>query len=55
MMLKTEMFYGKKFQTLEELKDRIVEYINFYNEKIFQKKLECMAPLEYRNQASNLI
>lgn len=52
-ILKTEMFYGKKFQTLEELKDKIVEYIEFYNERRFQKRLGCMAPLEYRNQASN--
>ena len=51
-ILKTEMFYGKKFKTLEELKDKIVKYIKFYNEKRFQKRLGCMAPLEYRNHAS---
>lgn len=50
--LKTEMFYGKKFKTLEELRAKIVEYIKFYNEKRFQKNLGCMAPLEYRNHAS---
>lgn len=50
--LKSEMFYGKTFKTLEELKERIVEYIEFYNEKRFQKRLKCMAPIEYRNHAS---
>jgi transposase InsO family protein len=50
--LKTEMFYGKKFKTLEELKEKIVKYIEFYNEKRFQKRLGCMAPLEFRNHAS---
>lgn len=50
--LKVEMYYGKKFKTLEELRGRIVEYIKFYNEKRFQKRLGCMAPLEYRNHAS---
>ncbi|MCF6461271.1 IS3 family transposase [Clostridium sp. Cult3] len=45
--LKTEMFYGEKFKTLEELVEKIVEYIKFYNEKRFQKRLRCMAPLEY--------
>lgn len=50
--LKTEMFYGKRFKTLEELSDKIVKYIEFYNEKRFQKRLGCMAPLEYRNHAS---
>lgn len=52
--LKCEMFYGKKFETLEELKDKIVGYIKFYNEERFQKRLKSMAPLEYRNHASNL-
>jgi putative transposase len=50
--LKTEMFYGKKFKALEELRGKIVKYIEFYNEKRFQKNLGCMAPLEYRNHAS---
>jgi transposase InsO family protein len=50
--LKTEMFYGKKFKTLEELREKIIEYIKFYNEGRFQKRLGCMAPLEYRNHAS---
>lgn len=51
-ILKTEMFYDKKFKTLEELRERIIEYITFYNEKRLQKRLRCMAPLEYRNHAS---
>lgn len=51
--LKSEMFYGKKFKDLEELKTKITEYIKFYNEKRFQKGLKCMAPLEYRHQALN--
>lgn len=50
--LKSEMFYGKTFKTFEELKERIVKYIEFYNEKRFQKRLKCMAPIEYRNHAS---
>lgn len=50
-ILKTEMFYGKKFNSLEELKSKIISYIKFYNEKRFQKKLRCLAPLEFRRQA----
>jgi len=49
--LKTEMFYGKKFNSLEELREKIIEYITFYNEKRFQKRLKCLTPSEYRNQA----
>ena len=49
--LKSEMFYGKKFETLEELKEKIKNYLTFYNERRFQKRLKCLAPIEYRNQA----
>lgn len=35
--LKTEIFYGKKFKTFEELRAKIVEYIDFYNKKRFKK------------------
>jgi len=51
-IIKSEMFYGKKFKSLEELAKKIIEYIEFYNERRFQKKLGCMAPLEYRTHAS---
>jgi transposase InsO family protein len=50
--LKTEMFYGKKYNTLEDLKKKVIEYIEFYNEKRFQKRLKCMTPIEFRNHAS---
>jgi transposase InsO family protein len=50
--LKTEMFYGRKFDSLEALKNKIKTYIQFYNNKRFQKKLGCLAPMEYRNQTS---
>lgn len=52
--LKSEMFYGRKFKSLEELKQKIIEYITFYNEKRFQKRLKCLTPCEYRNQALNI-
>ena len=53
--LKSEMFYGKKFDSLEVLEKAIHEYIKFYNNRRFQKKLGCLAPVEFRNQASNCI
>jgi len=49
--LKSEMFYEKKFQSLEELKIKIIEYIDFYNNNRFQKNLKCLTPNEFRNQA----
>jgi hypothetical protein len=39
-------------KSLEELEQAIHEYIDFYNNRRFQKKLGCLAPLEFRSQAS---
>ncbi len=50
-ILKSEMFYGKKFSSMEQLIQEIHNYIKFYNQQRFQKRLKCLAPIEYRNQA----
>ena len=36
--LKSEMFYSKRFETMDDLKKKIHEYIKFYNEKRLQKR-----------------
>jgi len=48
-MLKSEMYYLKTFHYYEELKQAVIEYIAYYNGSRYQKRLNCMAPLEYRN------
>jgi len=48
-MLKTEMYYLKTFHSYEELKQAVMGYIAYYNGSRYQKRLNCMAPLEYRN------
>ena len=50
--LKSESYYLKSFETYEELEANITEYINFYNTKRLQKKLNSLSPLEYRAQAA---
>nr|WP_286907429.1 IS3 family transposase [Clostridium sp. UBA1652] len=47
--LKVEMYYLRKFDTFDELKQAIDDYIEFYNKKRLQKKLKGMAPIEYRS------
>lgn len=49
--LKSEMFYGKKFNDYDELKKAIDDYIVFYNNQRFQAGLKNMAPIEYRSHA----
>lgn len=50
-IIKSEMFYLKKFKTFEELKEAIKKYIYFYNQERLQARLNCKAPMIYRNQA----
>lgn len=51
--MKNEMFYGNEtsFNTLEELKQEMTEYIKYYNENRIQIKLKGLTPLQVRNQA----
>lgn len=47
-MMKSEMFYINRFYTYEELEAAVTAYIDFYNDHRYQKRLNGMAPLEYR-------
>jgi hypothetical protein len=38
----------KEFNTFDELKESVIKYINYYNNQRYQKRLKCMAPIEYR-------
>ena len=46
-ILKSEMYYLKKFTSREALVSAIEDYIHFYNTRRYQKRLNCMAPYEY--------
>ncbi len=51
--LKCEMFYGHEyeFNTIEELKQAIEEYIAYYNNERIQTRLKGLTPCQARNQA----
>lgn len=49
-IIKSEMYYLRKFHHFDELKSAIDKYIEFYNTKRLQEKLEGLTPIEYRNQ-----
>ena len=46
-MLKSEMYYLRRFTARDELIQAIEGYINFYNNGRFQKRLRCMTPMEF--------
>ena len=54
-ILKSEMFYGIKFDSLDDLQSKIEEYIYYYNNERLQSKLKGMTPIEYRNHSYNAI
>ena len=47
-ILKSEMFYTKKFKSIEELKHEIIQYINYYNNERIKSNLNKMSPIKYR-------
>ncbi len=46
-ILKSEMYYLRKFTDVQELTTAIENYIHFYNTKRYQKRLHCMTPMEF--------
>ena len=52
-ILKSEMFYGyeKSFQSLKQLEQAIVDYINYYNNKRIKVKLKGFSPVQYRTKS----
>ncbi len=53
-LLKQEMYYGVARRSFEDLKKRIEEYINYYNNKRIKQKLAGMSPVQYRIHTSQL-
>ena len=47
------MFYGfeKTFKSLDELKQAIVTYIDYYNNKLIKVKLKGFSPVQYRTKS----
>lgn len=48
--VKSELFYLKKYQNIEELKLEIKSYIDYYNNDRIRLNLKGMSPVKYRTQ-----
>lgn len=48
-ILKSEMYYLRKFTSAEELTSAIENHILFYNTRRYQKRLRCMTPMEFHH------
>jgi transposase InsO family protein len=49
-IIKSEMYYLRRFHDFDELQQAIDTYIEFYNTERLQEKLNGLTPIEYRNQ-----
>jgi len=47
-ILKSELFYLKKYKSINELKKEIKQYINYYNNERIKSNLNKMSPIKYR-------
>lgn len=48
-IIKTEFAFGRVFDSLEELKLELADYVNWFNNKRIHGSLGYMSPVEYRN------
>ena len=51
-ILKQEMYYGEELVPYDELKQKIEEYIDYYNNKRIKQKLAGLSPVQFRTQTS---
>jgi putative transposase len=47
-LLKQEIYHGRIFNSFDELKNEIIEWIEYYNTYRIKKKLNWMSPIQYR-------
>lgn len=52
-ILKSEMFYTQKFNSIEQLETAIHQYIDYYNNDRIKLKLKGLSPVKYRTQSLN--
>ena len=52
--LKVEMYYGEKFQTVDEFVHCLKEYITYWNNERISLKLNGMSPVAYRTHSQTI-
>ena len=49
--LKVEMFYGEKFDRIDNFIAQLKSYIDYYNNERISLKLKGMSPVQYRTHS----
>ena len=50
-LLKSELFYFEKFKSIEDFREKLDEYIDYYNNRRIKAKLKGLSPVEYRTKS----
>ena len=50
-LLKSELLYLQKFESMEQFKAELIKYLDYYNNKRIKTKLKGLSPALYRQQA----
>ena len=53
-LLKSELLYLREFKDIDEFKDELEKYIDYYNNKRIKGKLRGLSPVQYRVQSSKV-
>ena len=51
--LKTECFYGRKFNSIREVVDAVRDHLDYYSHQWIQLKLKGLSPIQYQKQSFN--
>lgn len=50
-LLKSELLYLQNFESIEDFKTELIDYIHYYNNRRIKCKLKGMSPIEYRTHS----
>lgn len=50
-LIKSELFYFEKFKSIEDFREKLDEYIDYYNNRRIKTKLKGLSPVEYRTKS----
>ncbi|MCZ1267489.1 IS3 family transposase, partial [Paenibacillus tundrae] len=50
-IMKSEFLYLNEFESLDDFKQELAQYIDYYNHKRIKSKLKGMSPVQYRIHA----
>ena len=54
-LLKSELLYLQKFQSMQNFKQELIDYLDYYNNRRIKAKLKGLPPAIHRQQALSAV